>query len=125
MTPKGNSTSFGMEKEIFDVPVSFKISKAQWAPYEKIIEQTGIKKGTLMREVFVSKSGDLLLADKQTQDNKRLLFLASKSSNNINQVAKKLNEAYRGGIVSEALYVDILNRLIGIEKTFQSALDKC
>ena len=125
MTPEANSTSFEMSKELLDTPVSFKISARQFEPYRKIIEETGVKKGTLMREVFISKSGDLLLADKQTQDNKRMLFLASKASNNINQVARQLNRAYRGGIVSETLYVEILNSLIGIEKTFSSALEKC
>ena len=88
-----------MEKELLDVTVSFKLTKSQFEPYEKIIMKTGVKKSALLREVFVSKSGTLLLAKKQTQDNKRIVFLASKTSNNINQLAQQLNQSYRNEIV--------------------------
>jgi predicted xylose isomerase-like sugar epimerase len=114
-----------MTKEKLTETVSFKLSESQFAPYKAILEATEIKKSKLFREVFIAKAGEVVLSKEQTKDNKRLLFLASKTSNNINQLARQLNKAYRGGIVSESVYVEMLNNLVSIEKTFAGAIDQC
>ncbi|WP_257969713.1 plasmid mobilization relaxosome protein MobC [Vibrio parahaemolyticus] len=53
------------------------------------------------------------------------MFLANKTSNNINQIAKKLNQAYRGEVVSERNYHKIMNELIGVRSAFEKGMDKC
>nr|AKN40870.1 hypothetical protein [Vibrio sp. FF_273] len=54
-----------------------------------------------------------------------MLFLANKTSNNINQLAKKLHQAYRGEVVSERNYLRIMNDLVGVRSAFEKGLDKC
>ena len=73
----------------------------------------------------ISKGGTIELKGDKPKINKRMIFLASKASNNINQIARKLNSSHRGGVVSEKTYVDILNKLITIESAYIKAMNKC
>lgn len=114
-----------MTKERLDVLVSFRISESEFEPYKAIIEQTNIKKSALFREVFIAKSGCMVAPKEPQKDKKRLLFLASKASNNINQIAHKLNSAYRADVISERIYKEALNNLISIEQSFAGAIKKC
>ncbi len=114
-----------MDNEKLVEIVTFRLTKAEFKPYKTMLSQTHISKSKLFRQVFVAKSGDLVLTKEQSQDNSRLVFLASKASNNINQIARKLNRAYRGGIISETTYLTTLNSLISIEQSFCAAIKKC
>jgi hypothetical protein len=55
----------------------------------------------------------------QQQDYKRCLFYLHKTSNNMNQIARRLNADNAKGIISDALYKKLLNALIGIRNTLQ------
>lgn len=105
--------------------VTFRLSESEFEPYKKILDETDIKKSRLFREVFIAKSGAIELPKEQSKSTKRLLFLASKASNNINQIARKLNNAYRTGIINEKVYLETLNNLISLERSFAGAIDKC
>lgn len=48
---------------------------------------------------------------KRSIDEQKILFLLSKQSNNINQIAHAINSARTAGIVSAQLYQDVLDRL--------------
>ncbi|RMT27412.1 Relaxosome component, partial [Pseudomonas savastanoi] len=56
-----------------------------------------------------------LLKAAKPQDYHRLLFFYNKTSNNINQLAHKVNSAHRNGIISEKTYTLWLNKLTAIE----------
>ena len=114
-----------MTKEKLEHVVTFRLSDSEFAPYKKIIDEGNLNKSKLFREVFIAKSGMIELPKDQGLDNKRLLFLASKASNNINQIARKLNNAYRGGLISEKIYVETLNNLVSLERSFGQAILKC
>jgi hypothetical protein len=112
-------------KENKEIVVTFRLSQSEFSPYEKLIKDSGLKKSRVMREVFIAKSGKTSLPKTQTKDSKRLLFLANKTSNNINQLARKLNMDYNNGIVNEKTYTLLLNNLINIERSLFSAIEKC
>ena len=112
-------------KETLEVIVTFRLSKSEFSPYEKLIESSGLAKSKVMREVFIAKSDKAVLPKTQSKDSKRLLFLANKTSNNINQLARKLNMDYNKGIVTEKTYTLLLNNLINIERSLFSAVEKC
>ena len=114
-----------MTKETLEENISFRLSTREFAPYKKLMKDTGIKKSKLFREAFIAKSDMIVLPKMQTKSNKRLLFLASKTSNNVNQIARKLNSAYRGGVVNEKIYLETLNNLISLERAFVKAIEKC
>lgn len=115
-------------KEVASITCSFKLTPSDWQPYEKIIKDTGIKKGTLLRNVFISKSNNIDINKVATKsvvhkDIKRITFLINKSSNNLNQIAHNINSAYRTGIISESVFIESLNKLITIENTLLGLLD--
>jgi hypothetical protein len=114
-----------MNKEKLSVKITFRMSASEYAPYEKLIKETGIKPSALFREVFIAKSGCMVAPKEPQKDKKRLLFLASKASNNINQIAHKLNSAYRADVISDRIYKETLNNLISIEQSFAGAIKKC
>ena len=78
-----------------------------------------------MREVFIAKADKAQVPVKVSKDNKRLLFLANKASNNINQLAHRINLDNKKGKINESTYKSLLNSLINIERLFVAAADKC
>lgn len=115
-----------MSKENLSEVITFRLSEAEYKPYKALLKKSNMKRSKFFREVFISKSENITLKKQQkAADNKRMLFLASKTSNNINQIAKKLNKAYRGGVVNETTYQEVLNNLISVERSFSKSLSKC
>lgn len=112
-------------KENKEIVVTFRLSQSEFAPYKKLIKESGLKKSRVMREVFIAKSDKAVLPKQKSVDSKRLVFLANKTSNNINQLARKLNVDYLQGIVNEKTYTTLLNNLINIERSFYNAIEKC
>lgn len=94
-----------------DRVVAFRLTEAQYADFEEQMKKSGTKPAQFWRELVLSKEPVFVEA---TQDHERLLFIANKAGNNLNQIAHKLNSAYRRGIVSEQLYLKTLNSLVSV-----------
>ncbi|MEQ0866925.1 plasmid mobilization protein [Pseudomonas aeruginosa] len=93
------------------VPVSFRITEDEFTPIKRQLEALGITKSEFFRQRFLEEKTTIVAP---SQDKKRLLFLFNKSSNNLNQLAYKVNQAYRGGVISERLYIKLMNSLANI-----------
>lgn len=105
--------------------ISFRLTEKEFKPYKLIIDKTDLSKTDLFRQVFINKKLVFNVKENKPVDYNNLIFYFNKTSNNINQIAHKLNEAYRAGIVTERLYIDALNKLITIERLFKKGLEKC
>ncbi|MFA0073428.1 plasmid mobilization relaxosome protein MobC [Vibrio cyclitrophicus] len=112
-------------KENRSVPISFRLTESEFEPYKYVLAKTELTKTDFFRSVFLNKQYTFNVNEKRPVEYDRLLFLFNKTSNNINQIAHKLNGAYRGGIVSEKVYVESLNNLISIERLLKGGIDKC
>lgn len=112
-------------KENRNIPISFRLTESEFEPYKRVLSQTTLTKTDFFRGVFLHKKYTFNVKERRPVEYDRLLFLSSKISNNINQLAKKVNQSYRSGVVSERIYVETLNNLISIEKSLSRALDKC
>lgn len=94
--------------------VSFRVSEEVFAEYERKLKNSGVKKSQFLREVLLNSNATFQAPSK---DYERLLFLYNKSSNNLNQLAYRVNSAYRkSGIISESLYIRALNELVLIRE---------
>ena len=113
------------KKENRTVPISFRLTESEFGPYRKVLESTELTKTDFFRGVFLDKKYTFHVNERRPVEYDRLLFLFNKSGNNINQIAHKLNSAYRGGIVSEKVYLETLNNLISIEHLLRGGLEKC
>ncbi|MBS0044830.1 hypothetical protein KFE26_21420 [Shewanella sp. M16] len=114
-----------MSKEKATEHIQIKLTPTEFKPYGELLAVTGLKSATLFKKILLSREVELAIDKNANVDRKRLVFLANKASNNINQIAKSLHQAHRGGIVNERVYVETLNNLISLEKLFSGALDKC
>ena len=114
-----------MKKEKLTENISFRLAESEFAPYKAVLAKSNIKRSKLFRDTFIAKSNAIALPKENTKTHQRLLFIASKTSNNINQIARKLNSAYRGGVISEKIFVESLNHLISIERNLSGAIEKC
>ncbi|HGZ7314678.1 TPA: relaxosome protein [Vibrio parahaemolyticus] len=113
------------KKENRTVPISFRLTESEYSPFKLILETTELTRTEFFRRVFLNNEYYFDVKEKPSQDYERLLFLFNKTSNNLNQVAHKLNSAYRGDVVSEKVYLETLNNLVSIERLLRGALDKC
>ncbi|WP_440057883.1 plasmid mobilization protein [Pseudomonas fragariae (ex Marin et al. 2024)] len=94
-----------------DRVVAFRLTDEELAAFKEQIEKSGTKPAQFWRELVLSKEPVFVESSK---DHERLLFIANKAGNNLNQIAHKLNSAYRRGVVSEQLYLKTLNSLVSV-----------
>ncbi len=113
------------KKENRNVPISFRLTESEYEPFKLILETTELTRTAFFRRVFLNNEYQFDVKERPAKEYDRLLFLFNKSSNNLNQVAHKLNSAYRSGVVSEKVYLETLNNLVSIECLLRGALDKC
>lgn len=117
-----------MEKESATIHIQTRLTPSEYEPFKTVIENFDIKKSELFRKVILSNEKNMVEVSgsaKETDAQKRMVFLANKTSNNINQIAKKLNQAYRGEVVSERNYLKVLNELVGVRSAFEKGMNKC
>ena len=105
--------------------ITLRLKEDEYARFEQILCDTGISKSDFFR-LLILGNFDPNKHNKIAQNNHRkLLFYFNKASNNINQIAKRLNQDHRNGIVSETTYKRILNVLVNVRDTFSNGVDKC
>lgn len=117
-----------MTKELSTIHVQAKLTPKEYEPFKRIIDVTGMKKATLFKKVILSNQNNAVVSvgnSEEKEAQRRLVFLANKASNNINQIAKRLHQAYRGEVVSERSYIKIMNDLVGVRSAFEKSIDKC
>ncbi|MCR9998686.1 MobC family plasmid mobilization relaxosome protein [Vibrio alginolyticus] len=116
-----------MEKESASIHVQARLTPSEYAPFKKLIEITGTKKATLFRHVILSNKNNVVYLGRSSEEEakKRMVFLANKASNNLNQIAKRLNQAYRSEVVREQHYTRMMNELIGLRSAFEKGIDQC
>lgn len=90
--------------------------KANLLLLKKKLAASEMKKSEFFREIFLNANVNLTVKGAPSKELKDLVYIFSKSSNNLNQIAYKLNLAHQMGRVSESLYINILNRLVNIEE---------
>ncbi|RJX65820.1 plasmid mobilization relaxosome protein MobC [Vibrio sinensis] len=112
-------------KENKNVPISFRLTESEYEPYKKIMETTELTKTEFFRRIFLNQEYTFNVNERRPVEYDKLLFIFNKSGNNLNQIAHKLNSAYRGNVISEKVYIETLNNLISIERLLQGALNKC
>jgi hypothetical protein len=97
---------------------SFKTTEALGELWDYKIAQSGLRKSEFFRlaveqnqTTVVPSKHPYAPRPKRSIDEQKILFLLSKQSNNINQIAHSINSARTAGIVSAQLYQDVLDKL--------------
>ncbi|EGH9360856.1 MobC family plasmid mobilization relaxosome protein [Salmonella enterica] len=103
--------------------ISVRLTEEEYEPFKKILESTEVSKSEFFRMVLLSRVSDLPTKPKVTPEYKRCLFFFNKTSNNINQIAKRINIDAKKGAVTDSTYRRIMNTLISINALLSGALE--
>lgn len=103
-----------MSKKNKDVVVSFRLSNADFEPFESEMKRLNMSKSQYFSLLVTGKLEESFSSGHNTKDYKKILFYVSKASNNINQIAKRLNADNKGCVIKESTYIKAMNALISI-----------
>lgn len=107
--------------------VSIRFTDEEYQPYEKLMNELGIGKTEFFRALILSRFDKIEIPEKKvkpTPDFKKCLFFFNKSSNNLNQIAHRLNKENLNGIITDSMVKKCLFELIAIREILQGALQK-
>jgi len=101
----------------------FRCSEEDFAEVEQKLKVAGMTASEFFRDVFLNSKITFNVKAAKPVDYHRLLFIYNKAGNNINQLAHQVNAVHRRGVLSESLYIKLLNRLVSIESLLLSGID--
>jgi hypothetical protein len=107
-------------KQNKEVVISLRITPDEFSPFAKQIEESKLSRSAFFRKVVLDKSSFINI---EVKDTRKLLYLFNKSSNNINQLALKVNVAHKNGKISDRKYSLFLNALLNIESLMKKAVE--
>lgn len=110
------------EKKNKDKVVAFRLSQSDFAQFEEKLASSNMKKSEFFREVFLNANINITVKGAPSKDLQHLTYLFNKSSNNLNQIAHRVNSAYMSGLISERLYKTTVNSLIDIRTLLLSEI---
>ncbi|EKF0803859.1 plasmid mobilization relaxosome protein MobC [Salmonella enterica] len=113
------------EKKNKSVMIGLRLTNEEFAKFEPVIQATGLGKSEFFRLIILGNFDPGVHNNVKKNNQRELLRLFNKSSNNLNQIAKKINTEYRNGFISESTYLRYLNILINIRDAFVRGVDKC
>lgn len=102
------------------IVISLRITSDEFSPFASQIEESKLSRSAFFRKLIFDKKG---LVQIEVKDTRRLLYLFNKSSNNLNQLALKINSAHKNGIISDKKYSLLLNALLNVESLMKKAVE--
>lgn len=101
----------------------FRLSEEDFTEVDQKLKAAGMSASEFLREVFLNSKVTFNVKEARPLDYQRLLFIYNKAGNNINQLAHHFNSVHRRGVLSETLYIKLLNRLVNIESLLLSGIE--
>lgn len=106
--------------------ISLRLTDEEYQSFHEYFTSLEVSRSEFFRMVILNRLDDIpTLKQKRPVEYRELLRLFNKSSNNINQMAKKINTEYRNGFISESTYLRYLNVLVNIRDAFVAGINKC
>lgn len=104
--------------------ISFRLTEEQYKPFEELLNKSDKKSSEFFRELFLSKQKDvnIIFNESKPVDYYNILRIVNKSGNNLNQLARSFNYAFKSGHISEDLYKKAINLLINIQGLLKNTL---
>ncbi len=105
-------------------PIAFRLSEADREAYLAKVAASGLTQSEFFRQAVLMNRTQVVARPKASVDRKRLLYIVSKTSNNLNQVAHRANTENVKGTLSEKTYEQILDQLQMISRYLKATLGK-
>lgn len=91
--------------------VGFRIPIETHEEFRGKAEEAHITLTDFFKEAIIENKTVVVAKPPKTMNEKRLMYLVSKASNNLNQIAYRANRDHRAGILSEQTYRYLLSEL--------------
>jgi len=91
--------------------VAFRLSAHDYAAYKAKVEASGSTPSEFFRDCVLTNRTEIIARSVLTDERRQVLFLLSKASNNINQLAHRANADQQAGIIGDRTYSEILDSL--------------
>lgn len=102
--------------------ISARLTDEQHADFLKKLEPSGLTESEYVRRAILGDETTIIAAPIRTEADRRLLFINSKASNNLNQLAHAVNYARVKGDFDQKLCLDLLIRLDLISRYMKASL---
>lgn len=118
-----------IKKNKSTVVLSLRVPESEAAMYDAMCKDANLSRSELLRAIIKTKTngGGVVINAPQKKvknpDYSKLIFYYNKASNNINQIAKKINSAFAAKIISEEAMLSGIKVLQGIEKLLEMGLE--
>ena len=95
----------------------------QFDLFNLVVKESGLTRSLFFRDCILNNKTQIIAKKKPSADFKTILFIMNKTSNNINQIAKKLNTAEKSNLINNAIYINALNQLISVNEQLQGMIN--
>lgn len=103
-------------------PVSFRLTKIDHAAFVAKVSSSGLRESSFLRDCVLGNKTQIVAKEKSSIDKGRLLYLFNKVSNNVNQLAHRVNSDHLAGKVNEATYERLLTELQAVTQYMKATL---
>ncbi|KFX10727.1 hypothetical protein KCQ_05501 [Pectobacterium atrosepticum ICMP 1526] len=109
--------------------ISFRLPECEAKEYELMCSDVNMSKSDLFRAIIKTKKngGGFIINSTRKKNNnpkyEELVFYYSKASNNLNQLAKRINTAFSTKIISEDLMLAAIDILKNIEDLLAAGVE--
>jgi len=105
-----------------NVITSFRLTESDYAAYRAKFVASGLTKSEFFREHVLNNTTQVIAAKRASLEAKKMLYLFTTVSNNINQLAHRVNADHLANKNSEATYSDLLASLDAINTNLRRVL---
>ena len=102
--------------------VSFRLTEPHHAAYAAKVSASGLTPSAYFRDAVLQNKTQIVARPKASPDQRRLVYLMNKASNNLNQLAHRANLDHLSGKVSEETYKATLRALQDLTNHMKSAV---
>jgi len=103
-------------------PISFRLSHEDREAYLAKVAASGLSQSEFFRQAVLTNRTQLVARLRATPHRERLLFIFSKTSRDIEQLARQASADHERGALSEAAYMQLLDRLQLIGRYLKATL---
>lgn len=91
--------------------ISVRLTDQQHADFLEKLAPSGLSESDWIRRAILANETTIVAVPLQTEPSRRLLFIISKVSNNLNQLAHVMNAARLKGVIDRDLCIELLTKL--------------
>lgn len=110
------------EAKLLTHVASFRLSENDYLLYREKMKYSGLKPSEFFRVAVLTNKIKIVARSKSNTDKNRLHFICNKTSNNLNQLARRVNTDHICERISELTYMQVLQELRAINKYMKMCL---